>query len=106
MIPLRAYAAALLAIERFELEDASFHPYSSKYDDFLEGRAVLSKQELRGLGLFNDPRRGNCASCHLDAKGMDGSHPLFTDYQFEALGVPRNPQLTANAAPEFFDEGL
>jgi cytochrome c peroxidase len=104
--PQRAYAQALLAIERFELEDPSFHPYTSKYDDYLDGKAQLSEQEQRGLALFDDPQRGNCATCHVDRKGMDGSHPLFTDYQFEALGVPRNPEIRANAAPGYFDEGL
>ena len=104
--PRRAYAQALLAIERFELEDASFHPYSSRFDDYLDGKLLLSPRELRGLALFEDPQRGNCASCHPDRKGVDGSHPLFTDYQFEALGVPRNPQIQANAARGYFDQGL
>jgi cytochrome c peroxidase len=104
--PAKAYAHALIAIERFELEDPSFHPYNSKYDDYLDGKAQLSEQEQRGLALFDDPRRGNCASCHLDGKGADGSHPLFTDYQFEALGVPRNPEIKANAAAGYFDMGL
>jgi len=104
--PRVTYAQALLAIERFELEDPSFRPYNSKFDDFLEGSAQLSRQELRGLALFNDPQRGNCASCHLDVNGADGSHPLFTDYQFEALGVPRNPEIRANATPDYFDQGL
>ncbi len=104
--PAKAYAQAMVAIERFELEDPSFHPYSSKYDDYLDGKAQLSEQERRGLALFDDPRRGNCATCHLDRKGVDGSHPLFTDYQFEALGVPRNPEILANAAPGYFDMGL
>jgi len=58
------------------------------------------------LALFDDPLRGNCAQCHLDTKGADGSHPLFTDYQFEALGVPRNLELDANKDPRYFDEGL
>jgi len=104
--PASAYARALLAIERFELEDPSFHPYSSRFDAYLAGTAALDAQELRGLALFDDPRRGNCASCHPDRKGADGSHPLFTDYQFEALGVPRNPQLRANAARGYVDQGL
>jgi len=104
--PAAAYTRALSALERFELDDSSFHPYTSKYDGFLEGTAALSAQELRGLALFNDPRRGNCASCHLDAKGADGSHPNFTDYQFEALGVPRNPEIRANASTAYFDDGL
>jgi len=45
-------------------------------------------------------------SCHLDRKGVNGAHPLFTDYQFEALGVPRNAEIHANAARGYFDEGL
>jgi cytochrome c peroxidase len=104
--PARAYAQALTAIERFELEDPSFHPYSSKYDDYLDGKVQLTTQEERGRALFDDPKQGNCASCHLDRKGANGSHPLFTDYQFEALGVPRNPEILANTSASYFDMGL
>jgi cytochrome c peroxidase len=104
--PKQAYAQALLAIEEFELLDPSFHPYSSRFDDYLDGNAALSARELGGMALFDDPQRGNCASCHPDRKGADGSHPLFTDYQFEALGVPRNPQIRSNAASDYFDAGL
>ncbi len=104
--PTKAYSQALIALERFELEDPSLHPYYSKYDDYLDGKAQLSEQEQRGLALFDDPRRGNCASCHLDRKGANGSHPLFTDYQFEALGVPRNPEILANASHDYYDMGL
>ncbi len=104
--PRAAFDAALVAIERFELGDPSFHPYSSKYDDYLDGKARLSAQEKRGKALFDDPKRGNCATCHVDRTGMDGSHPLFTDYQFEALGVPRNAEIRANTAPDYFDMGL
>ena len=84
---------ALRALERFELDDPSFHPCTSRFDDYLDGKAELTPQELRGKASFDDPQRGNCAVCHLDRKGMDGSHPLFTDYQFEALGAPRNAEI-------------
>ena len=104
--PSRAYTAALLALERFELNDPSFHPFSSKFDDYLDGKVELTARELRGKALFDDPQRGNCAVCHPDQKGADGSHPLFTDYQFEALGVPRNAEITANAAANYHDEGV
>ena len=104
--PAKAYAQALTALERFELDDPSFHPYNSKYDDYLDGKAQLSEPARRGLALFDDPKRGNCASCHLDRKGADGSHPLLTDYEFEALGVPRNPEIQANAASGYYDMGL
>jgi cytochrome c peroxidase len=102
----QAYTQALSALEHFELEDPGFRPYNSKYDDYLDGKVALSAQELRGLALFDDPVRGNCASCHPDRKAVDGSHPLFTDFQFEALGVPRNPEILANRAPAYFDQGL
>ena len=102
----KAFAFALLALERFELEDPSFHPYSSKYDRYLDGKAALTAQEQRGLALFNDGARGNCASCHLSAPGADGSHPLFTDFQFEAIGVPRNGTIPANRDSKFYDMGL
>jgi cytochrome c peroxidase len=102
----KAYSESLLAIERFELEDESLHPYTSKYDDYLDGKIALTPQELRGKALFDDPQRGNCAVCHPDRKGVDGSHPLFTDFQFEALGVPRNREILANATPTYFDEGV
>jgi cytochrome c peroxidase len=104
--PRSALGAALQAIERFELDDASFHPYSSRFDAYLDGKATLSAAELRGLRLFNDPRAGNCSACHTSATGADGSHPLFTDFSFAALGVPRNPEIPANADPGFYDLGL
>lgn len=104
--PAKAFAAALLAVERFELDDPSFHPFTSKFDDYLEGKVALTAQELRGQALFDDPQRGNCAICHPDRRGAGGSHPLFTDYQFEALGVPRNQEIIANSAAGYYDEGV
>lgn len=35
-----------------------------------------------------------------------GLPPLFTDTQYEALGVPRNPKLPLNRNPNFYDLGL
>lgn len=99
-------ARAAEAIERFELEDPSFHPYNSRYDQFLAGRAPLSAQELRGLRWFVDPAKGNCAECHPHQTGPGGRGPAFTDFSYHALGVPRNPQLPANADRDFFDMGL
>jgi cytochrome c peroxidase len=104
--PRQAVAAAALALERFELEDPSFHPYSSRYDAFLAGRGTLSQQELRGLASYADPRQGNCAECHPHTRGAGGRAPDFTDYAYHALGVPRNPAVAANADPRFYDMGL
>jgi cytochrome c peroxidase len=101
-----AYAGALYAIERFELTDASFHPFTSKYDAYLDGDASLTPQERHGKLLFDDPQRAGCEICHLDEKGANGAHPVFTDYQFEALGVPRNMEIPANHDPRYYDMGL
>jgi cytochrome c peroxidase len=98
-------AEAMFAVGRYQIEDQSFHPYTSKYDYWLEGKARLTESELRGLQLFNDPDKANCDGCHLSSPTRDGLPPLFTDYQFEALGAPRNAALTDNSDPGYFDLG-
>lgn len=104
--PQQLVDEAMFAIGRFEIEDPSFHPFTSKYDAWLQGQARLTPAEMRGLRLFDDPAKGNCAACHLDQPTRDGLPPLFTDAQYEALGVPRNPALAANRDPRFHDLGL
>ena len=101
-----AYAAIADALQAYQLEDTDFRPFSSKYDAYLRGRAELSAQEGRGLALFNDPAKGNCAACHPSERAADGSHPLFTDFTYDNLGLPRNRELLANADPAYFDLGL
>jgi cytochrome c peroxidase len=98
---------ALFALARFQTEDPSFHPYDSKYDAVLAGKATLSEAEARGLKLFDDPKKGNCSSCHIDRATLDGVfRPVFTDFQFEALGAPRNRDIPANGDPRHYDLGL
>jgi len=99
------FDAVLDALAVFEEKPSVFSPYTSKYDAYLAGRAALSEAELRGLQLFNDERKGNCASCHPSQRAKDGSPPLFTDFGLIALGVPRNRALAANRDPRFFDLG-
>ncbi len=97
---------AMFAIGRYQIESPDFHPFSSKYDAWLAGRARFSPAELRGYQAFNDPGKGNCAACHLDQPTPDGLPPLFTDFQYEALGVPRNPAIPANRDPHYYDLGI
>ena len=104
--PDDAFAALGQALQRFQLDDPSFQPYDSKFDRYLDGKVQLTAQEQRGLDLFKDRRRGNCAACHTIEPGANGAHPLLTDFSFAALGVPRNPEIPANADPAFFDMGL
>jgi cytochrome c peroxidase len=101
-----AVAETLFAVGRFEIEEPSFHPYTSKFDYWLEGKARFTPAELRGYVLFNDPAKANCGGCHVDQPSRDGLPPLFTDHQFEALGAPRNPALVANRDAKYFDLGI
>ena len=104
--PGSGLADMYLALARFQIEDRSFHTYNSKFDYYLAGRAQLSADEQRGLNLFDDPEKGNCAACHLDKPTKNRLAPAFTDYEFEALGVPRNKDLSVNRDAKYFDEGL
>ena len=89
--PNRAYdfvAEAIAAYERtYEL-----NPFNSKYDLFLQGKTRLTDQEMRGLALFEDEKKGRCAECHPGRSGSNGEPPLFTDFTYDNLGVPKNPE--------------
>ncbi|MDC8786244.1 cytochrome-c peroxidase [Roseateles koreensis] len=96
-----------VALETFEQSPSDFHPFSSKFDAYLRDQVQLSPQEQRGMAVFNDMKKGNCASCHPSThKNAGVRFPLFTDMGYNALGVPRNVALPANRKPDFFDLGL
>lgn len=100
-----AFDAALLALETFQQSPADFYPYDSKYDAYLRRQVALTPQERRGLALFDDPGKGNCASCHPSGR-RGGAFPAFSDFGMIALGVPRNRDVPANRDPGYFDLGL
>jgi cytochrome c peroxidase len=104
--PRVAVSEALFAVGRYQIENVDFHPYSSKYDFWLEGKARFTPAEARGYQIFNDPKLANCAGCHVDQPSADGLPPLFTDHQYEALGVPRNGLLAVNRNPSYYDLGI
>jgi cytochrome c peroxidase len=96
-----------VALETYEQSQAEFHPFTSKYDAYLRDEVELSPAEQRGLAAFNDMKKGNCASCHPGNHKNPANHfPIFTDFGYVALAVPRNRSLPANADPDFRDLGL
>jgi cytochrome c peroxidase len=104
--PARAYDVVLEALETYEQDWRTFYPYTSKYDAFLAGETELTPAEARGLELFEAEDKGNCAACHFSAPGFDGTPPQLSDFGMIGLGLPRNPQIPANADPEWHDLGL
>jgi len=100
-----AFKAVLMALETFQQDPAQFYPYTSKYDAWLRHQATLSPEESRGLAVFNDPAKGNCARCHPSSM-REHAFPQFTDFGYVAIGVPRNAAIPANADSRYFDLGL
>lgn len=106
-----AFDAIVDAIAAFE-RTPKISPFSSKYDAFLNGTAQLNASELRGLAVFNG--KAACSGCHTSARGTDGSPPLFTNFCYANLGVPKNPNnpfytMPAQFNPEgssYIDHGL
>jgi cytochrome c peroxidase len=92
---------------RAYLLSPALSPFTSKYDDFLRGKATLTPEESRGLALFKDSAKGGCSACHkMNDRSPDPRQSLFTDFGYDALGAPRNRSLPANADPGRFDLGL
>ncbi len=97
-------ARSIAAYER----SAEVNPFNSKFDDFwkktqakgLDVESIdesnwkkfknmgLDDDELKGLMLFNT--KGLCFMCHV-LSSENGNPPLFTDFTYDNLGVPKNP---------------
>jgi cytochrome c peroxidase len=82
------YEKIARSISAYEQSDV-VNPFTSKYDYYLKGMADLTAQEAWGLELFNG--KGMCSACHLSEPGPAGEPPLFTDFTYDNLGIPRNP---------------
>ena len=115
------------AIAAYEIS-SSVSPFTSKFDAYLAGSATLTAQEKRGYDLFHG--KAQCNTCHSDgrsntATGADTGMatnvaPMFTDFTYNNLGLPRNVILpwysedtpdqfgfTGNPlGPGFTDEGV
>jgi cytochrome c peroxidase len=82
------YDRIALAIAAFEAS-REVSPFSSKYDTYLTREAALTKQERRGLKLFEG--KAKCSACHSTQNGHN-AQPLLTDFTYDNIGVPKNPE--------------
>lgn len=99
-----SYNNIALAIAAYE-GSGEVNQYSSKYDAYLAGEAELTEQEAWGLELFNGDAQ--CSACHpSEPDTLTNAPPLFTDYTFDNLGVPRNPENPFYAMDDvYLDDG-
>jgi len=84
---IEAYNQIADAIAEYE-RSPELNKFNSKYDLYLRGELALTDQEMRGLAIFDD--KGECHECHPSGLRDDGSHPLFSDYTYDNLGIPKN----------------
>jgi cytochrome c peroxidase len=109
----QAYDYFGLAIAAYEI-GPEVSPFTSKFDAFLAGSAKLTSAESRGYDLFRG--KATCNTCHLDGRsntqaageadnGMATNvTPLFTDFTYNNLGLPRNlalPWYSENTPDQF-----
>jgi len=94
-----AYECIARSIAAYE-RSSEVSQFSSKYDAYLAGQATLTEQEALGLELFEG--KAMCSACHIS----EGEQPLFTDFTYDNLGVPRNPENPFYFEPEWNPEGL
>jgi cytochrome c peroxidase len=86
-------ARSIAAYER----SSEVNPFSSKYDAYLAGQATLTTEEAEGLALFVG--KAQCSACHPSQPGPGGEPPLFTDFTYDNLGLPPNPENPFYAMP-------
>jgi cytochrome c peroxidase len=114
-----------LSVAAYE-DSSEVNPFSSKYDVYwaacldagndpgdcglaegdkgvLDPLGILTDQEWDGLIEFGE----YCAPCHQShVPGPGGLPPLFTDFKYDNIGVPRNPENPFYAMDEvFLDDG-
>jgi len=95
-----AYQFIAEAIAAYEASP-EVNRFSSKYDAYLAGNATLTAQELWGLQLYEG--KAGCDACHPSEPGPDNEPPLFTDFTYDNLGVPKNPENPFYSIPRGFN---
>ncbi len=101
-----AYQKVGNAIEAFERSN-QLQPFSSKYDAMVQGQTTFTPPEQRGMALFMDTTRANCAGCHLmNPASKDPLDSPFSEFTYYATGIPRNSTIAQNRDPSFYDLGL
>jgi len=96
----QAYNNIASAIAEFERSPV-FNRFSSKYDFYLFGKATFTAQERRGLAVFEG--KGNCAACHPNRPPLNGTPPLFTDFSYDNIGIPKNIENPFYTIPSNFN---
>jgi len=83
-----AFGPGPITIEKIQKAIASFERMlisgNSAFDryEYAGDKTALSPAAVRGLAIFRDPNKGNCAACHT----INSRYALFTDGKFHNTG--------------------
>ncbi|MCA0274140.1 MAG: cytochrome C [Proteobacteria bacterium] len=97
-----AMAAIAKSIAAYEASP-EVNRYSSRFDGWQAGTVEFTEEEKRGFALFED--KALCAECHVLDRGPNGEPPLLTDFTFDNLGVPKNPDVPWYTQAAFNPDG-
>lgn len=99
-----AYGGIGLSAAAYEASP-EVNQFTSKFDYYLMRMADLTQGEKRGLALFSG--KAKCTNCHTIGRGAKAEPPLLTDFTYDNLGVPKNPENPFYVSnPSFIDQGL
>ncbi|MFN7933425.1 MAG: cytochrome c peroxidase [Bryobacteraceae bacterium] len=90
----RAFGPGRITIEKVKKAIASFERTivsgNAPFDRYQFGgdKKALNESAIRGLAIFQDPKRGNCAVCHT----IEKTHALFSDGKFHNIGTGLDEQ--------------
>lgn len=98
----KVFEAAATAISKFE-QSPVFNKFNSKFDYVLNGQTEFTRLEAQGFEIFNG--KANCAACHISEATRDENDniiqpPLFTDFTYDNIGLPRNINIPGNPEPD------
>jgi len=75
-----------IAIAEYEAS-VEVNSFTSKFDYYLRNQAQLSALEVQGMNLFI---QAECDNCHLLDPEVNNLYPLFTDFNYDNIGLPSN----------------
>ncbi|MFL6415424.1 MAG: cytochrome-c peroxidase [Bryobacteraceae bacterium] len=85
----KAFGPGPVTIDKVEKAIASFERTllsgNSPFDRYLYGgeKTAMSASAIRGMEIFRDKNRGNCATCHT----IGDHYALFSDGKFHNIGI-------------------